>query len=300
MPADVESMFSVREVPWHGFGTIVEEQLTAEEALKASGLDWTVEKSPVYVKTGERYTKVPRKFLNVRSTDQKVLGAVGGAYTVLQNEDAFAFADGLVDSGEAKYETAGSLKGGQKVWVMMTIPSGIQIAGEDVDLYLALQNSHDGKSAVTVMVTPVRVVCTNTLNLALERAQRTWSVRHVGDLDGRIAEARRALDLTFSYVEEFKTVGEQLAASPFSPREFARLVQQLEPNEKSQDLMIEAYQESPNLANIRETKWGALNSIGEYADWIRPQRSPEARYKNATTGVGRKMRDAAMEILTAA
>lgn len=302
MPAAVESMVSVREVPWHRLGKVVDEQLTAEEALVEAGLDWEVKRHPLYIHVDGEVApvEVPGKFATVRMSDHKVLGAVGSAYRVLQNRDAFAFADGLVDDGSAKYETAGSLKGGRKVWMMMTLPQGVQIAGEDVDLYLALTNSHDGKSAVQVMVTPVRVVCQNTLNLAVARATRTWAVRHVGSMDGRLEEARRALDMTFGYVEEFKELGEQLSNARFTGRQFARLVRDLTDREEEQEAIIENYSDSPNLGNIRDTKWGAVNAVGEYYDWVRPQRSDEARFKNATTGVGRKARDRALELVLAA
>lgn len=302
MPAAVETMMSVRELPWHRLGKVVERQLTAEEALKEAGLDWEVKRHPFYIHVDGQVApvEVKGKFATVRDSDNAVLGSVGSAYRVLQNRDAFAFADGLVDDGSAHYETAGSLKGGKKVWMMMTLPQGIQIAGEDVSLYLALTNSHDGKSAVQVMVTPVRIVCQNTMNLAVSQAERIWSVRHVGSMDGRLEEARRALDMTFGYVEEFQQLGENLAAQHFSGREFGRMVRDLVPDdEEEQEKIIESYSDSPNLGNIRDTKWGAINAIGEYYDWVRPQRSDEAKFKNATTGIGRKQRDRALELLTA-
>jgi phage/plasmid-like protein (TIGR03299 family) len=293
-------MMSVRQVPWHGVGTIVEEQLTAADALREAGLDWSVTKVPVFTQIGTEYVEVPGKYATVREDSGDALGIVGEPYTVIQNEEAFAFADGLVDSGDAKYETAGSLRGGRQVWMMMAMPEGVTVAGdEEIELYLALTNSHDGSSAVRAMATPVRIVCKNTLNFALQRAQRTWSVRHVGGLQGRLDEARRALDLTFEYIEEFKDVANGLASEKFSDMEFEQLVAQLTESETEREGLIEAYRTSDNIDNVRHTKWGAVNAIGEYADWLRPIRTDEARFRNSMAGNGRKMRDKALALVTA-
>lgn len=309
MPAAVESMMSVRELPWHGLGKVVSQHLTAEEALEAAGLDWEVVKEPLVVVERDEDgnavgtpTVVPKRFATVRQSDRKVLGVVGGTYTVLQNVGAFAFADSLVDDGSAKYETAGSLRGGSEVWLMMKLPEGVLIAGEQHDIYLLLKNSHDGTSAIMALVTPVRVVCKNTLNLAVEQAERAWSVRHVGNLDGRLSEARRALELTFNYTSEFVKLGEELAGQSFSERQFEQLAVDLTDNEKHQERLLENYLESDNLGNIRGTKWGALNAVGEFYDWGRSTHGgvTDAAIKNTIKGANRKARDKALELLVAA
>lgn len=297
MSAEVESMVSVREVPWHGLGTIVQDKLTAEDALKESGLaGWDITKEEVFLVDG---TKVPGKFATVRATDGKALGIVGKQYTVLQNEEAFSFMDALVDSGDAKYETAGSLRGGRHVWMMMTLPEGIKIAGEEIDLYLGLSNSHDGSSAVKGYATPVRVVCKNTENLAINSAKRSWSFRHVGSMDGHLDEARRALDLVFEYGKELQELGDSLATQKVSDREFENIVAQLTDVEEVFDGIVNNYHQSDNLNDIRGTKWGALNAVGEYYDHMRPTRTAEARFKSAMSGRGRRTRDQALELLLA-
>lgn len=298
MPAAVESMVSVREVPWHGLGTIVGQQLTAREALVESGLDWSVEKQEIML--AENSELIPGKYATVRQTDGKVLGVVGEQYEVLQNSDAFEFMDALVDSGDAKYETAGSLKGGRRTWVMMTLPEGVTIAGDQVDLYLALTNSHDGSSAVTAFATPVRVVCTNTLNLAIGSARRAWSIRHVaGSMQGQLDEARRALELTFEYGQDLAALGEELATQSISDRKFRAIVEELTDVEDHAEGIITTFKESPNLEDLRGTKWGAINAVGEFYDWVKPSRTDEARFKNTLTGRNRKQRDRALELLSA-
>ena len=165
MSANVETMFYVRNVPWHGLGTRVMEAPASSEALKLAGLDWKVLQEPVYTENGELIRGYKA---NVRDTDRKVLGVVTDRYKVVQNQDAFAFTDALLGQG-VRYETAGSLMGGKKVWLLAHMPREYIISGERISPYLVFSNTHDGSGAVKVAVTPIRVVCSNTLNLALRQ-----------------------------------------------------------------------------------------------------------------------------------
>lgn len=158
MSANVESMFSVREKPWHGLGTIVMEALTSADALRLAGLDWMVVQEPVY--TG--HDEIVKGYkANVRSSDRKVLGVVSDRYKVVQNTDAFGFTDELLGKG-VRYETAGSLQEGKKVWLLARLPKEYVVAGERISPYLVFSNTHDGSGSVKVAVTPVRVVCNNS------------------------------------------------------------------------------------------------------------------------------------------
>lgn len=163
MPANVETMFSVRETPWHGLGRIIMDAPASREALELAGLDWQVESRNIYSGTG---AMIPGYRANVRSTDDAVLGVVSDRYRIVQNEEAFQFTDDLLGEG-VTYETAGSLQGGKKVWMLARLPRKYLIAGDQVVPYLVIFNSHDGSSGVKVAMTPIRVVCQNTLNLAL-------------------------------------------------------------------------------------------------------------------------------------
>lgn len=163
MPANVETMFSVRETPWHGLGRIIMDAPASREALELAGLDWQVESRNIYSGTG---ALIPGYRANVRSTDDAVLGVVSDRYRIVQNEEAFQFTDDLLGEG-VTYETAGSLQGGKKVWMLARLPRKYLIAGDQVVPYLVIFNSHDGSSGVKVAMTPIRVVCQNTLNLAL-------------------------------------------------------------------------------------------------------------------------------------
>lgn len=308
MSANVETMFSVREVPWHGLGTIVEQHLTAAEALKASGLDWEVEKVPVFVQDGDDYRKVPRQFVIQRKTDGQAYGTVGSSYKPLQNADAFSFFDNLVDSGEAKYETAGSLSEGKVVWIMSKIPEGIQVGGVDpVDVYLLLTNRHDGQGSITAAVTPVRVVCWNTLNIALRGTKRAWKVRHVGTMDGKLAEAREALELTFKYTNEFGQMADQLIDQPYTSRRLHTLLDRFAEERKMGDSARQGLHDGvgdlfqgESLANVTGTKWAAFNAITEYFEHTRKhgRKNLETRLGHSWFGDQRTIRQDALAMLS--
>jgi len=191
MPANVETMFSVRETPWHGLGRIIMDAPASREALELAGLDWQVESRNIYSGTG---ALIPGYRANVRSTDDAVLGVVSDRYRIVQNEEAFQFTDDLLGEG-VTYETAGSLQGGKKVWMLARLPRKYLIAGDQVEPYLVIFNSHDGSSGVKVAMTPIRVVCQNTLNLALNTAKRSWTARHTENVLLRVQDARETLQL---------------------------------------------------------------------------------------------------------
>ena len=144
MAANVESMFYVRETPWHGLGVRVNEAPASRDALTLAGLDWNVAQEPVYTETGEL---VEGYKANIRDADRKVLGVVTDRYKVIQNREAFAFSDALLGEG-VRYETAGSLQGGRKVWLLAHMPHEYIITGERISPYLLFSNTHDGSGAI--------------------------------------------------------------------------------------------------------------------------------------------------------
>lgn len=182
-------MAFVGEKPWHRLGTPVPECVTAEELCRAAELNWAVHKEPA---PGARIINEKKKlydrYLVVRDPDEgeqsKVaLGLVTGAYELLQNAEAFAFFTPFIESGFATFHTAGALGNGERVWVLAKINGQISIMADDViDRYLLLSNVHDGSGAVSVRFTPIRVVCQNTLNLAMEKGSSAISIRHTRNL----------------------------------------------------------------------------------------------------------------------
>lgn len=197
MAHEIETMFYNLEngVPWHGLGTPVRGAADSEEALVKSGLLWAVEKQPVSV--GGR--QVPGYTATVRSADGSVLGVVSDRYQPVQNREAFAWTAALLGEG-MRYESAGSLRGGRRVWLLARLQEPAMLAGDEALTYLVFSNSHDGSGAVKVALTPVRVACANTLAWAMSGARRSWSAMHVGNMTGKLETAREALQLTRCYV----------------------------------------------------------------------------------------------------
>lgn len=226
MSACVESLFYVgREKPWHGLGVSVENAPTSEDAIRYAGLDWNVEQQPLFLGNGN---KIPDNFANVRSSDGKFLGVVGNRYQIVQNTDAFAFTDALLGEG-VKYETAGSLKDGKVIWLLARMPETIQILGDEVAPYLVFTNTHDGSGAVRVTLTSIRIVCNNTLNMALKGAKRVWSARHTGSITSKLDDAMETLQFAHDYIEAQKETFEQLHKVKLSDTTVYSTIQNLIP-----------------------------------------------------------------------
>lgn len=195
MAHEVESMFSVLKTPWHGLGTIVNEAPNSAEAMRLAGLDWNVELVKLFAANG---IEVPEMRGAQRSTDGRVLGIMTDAYKPLQNSEAFSFFDPFVEAGEASYETAGSLREGERVWVLAKLqrdPSVI-VKGDEVEKFVLLSNGHDGIMSVRVGFTPIRVVCANTLRLAHDAsASNLIRVRHTARVSDNVTALREIMDM---------------------------------------------------------------------------------------------------------
>jgi phage/plasmid-like protein (TIGR03299 family) len=240
MPAGItgsDSMFSVREAPWHGLGAVLERPpASVAEAIAASGLGWRVEKEPIAVDRGpdwqlemQRYERVSGCFATVRQDTREALGVVGERYRIVQNREAFAFVDQLLGSA-IHFETAGSLHGGRRVWVLATLPDHVEVGGDPVWPYVLLMNSHDGSTAVIAATTPVRVVCQNTLNWGLADARQKFSIRHTEAVTQRVHEARRVLELSINYYHQFKRHGDELASQHCTERQLRAVLDTLYPS----------------------------------------------------------------------
>ena len=296
MAALVESMFSVREVPWHGMGTIVEDAPNSEEAIITAGLDWEVESRKMYLADG---SEVPDAFANVRNTDNSVLGIVGNRYTIVQNNEAFSFTDNLIGEG-CVYETAGSLRDGKQIWLLARLPESVQIAGDKIMPYLCFTNTHDGTGAVKVFMTPIRVVCNNTLNQALSTAKRTWSARHTGSIESKLREATETLELANSYMAELKKTSETLALQKIDQKKLLKMIEELVPMEEGiserqktgiRDLRNDIwfrYTYAPDLVDREETLFRFVNAVADTTTHKEPNRLTknwkENQFANIITG----------------
>ena len=257
MPALVESMFSVREKPWHGLGIIVQEAPTSEDALHLAGLDWDVVQYPVFVQDKE----VEGVKANVRSSDESVLGIVSKKYKIVQNKEAFSFTDSLLDTGDVRYETAGSLRNGKTIWLLAQLPK-TTILGDEIDQYLVFMNSHDGQGAVRCFCTPVRVVCNNTLNAALDGAKRCWSFRHLGDIESNLQAARNTLVKAEEYMDALAVEADKFANTGISDTQFYQLTHDLFPITKDMTDRQKAAADY-NLLRRKLEAYGRMTSVSE-------------------------------------
>ena len=309
MSAEVETMFYTRTAPWHGLGVKVDHALSSEEALVAAGLDWEVVQKELF--TGD-YRPVPGYFANVRETDNKVLGVVTSRYKIVQNREAFAFTDELLGKG-VKYETAGSLREGKKTWILAKLPKTYRMAEDKVMPYLVFSNTHDGSAAIKVAMTPIRVVCSNTLNLALSRADRIWSCNHTGDMEMKLEDARRTLFMAEDYMNELSKEADKLTARKVTDAEVEEYIKLLLPiatdatetTEKNirklrRDLK-KRYYYAPDLKNVGKNGYRFINAVSDFATHAKPLRET-ANYKEnlfLKTMEGNPLIDKAYQLLAA-
>jgi phage/plasmid-like protein (TIGR03299 family) len=310
MAANVESMFYVRETPWHGLGTKVLEAPASKDALQLAGLDWRVLQEPIYTAMEEL---VDGYKANVRDSDRKVLGVVTDRYRVIQNDEAFAFTDELLGAG-VKYETAGSLQGGRKVWLLAHMPHEYIISGERISPYLLFSNTHDGSGAIKVALTPIRVVCQNTLNLALANAKRSWSMIHTGDIKEKMQEAKDTLFLAENYMDELGKEFEALRMKKLTDKQVMEYIEILLPIEDGstpqqeknmkrlrEDMKIR-YFDAPDLQGVGKNAYRFINAVSDFATHAEPLRRT-ANYKEnlfSRTVDGNPVIDKAYQIVCAA
>lgn len=251
MAANVESMFYTRTKPWHGLGTRVDSAISSDEALIKAGLDWKVVQQEVLTEEGKI---IPGYKANVRDIDNKVLGVVTNRYKVVQNVDAFAFTDELLGSG-VKYETAGSLQEGKRIWLLARMPQEYIVTGERISPYLVFMNSHDGTGAIKVAITPIRVVCQNTLNLALSSAKRSWSMIHTGNIESKLEEAKQTLFMAHNYMENLGKEIENLRKIKLTDSEVMDYINMLFPiTENATELQIKNVEKLKEDIKIRYLK----------------------------------------------
>ena len=310
MAANVESMFYVRKAPWHGLGTRVMEAPDSKGALELAGLNWKVLQEPIYTTEGEPICGYKA---NIRDSDRKVLGVVSDRYKIVQNQEAFAFTDELLGEG-VRYETAGSLQGGKRVWLLARLPHEYIISGERITPYLVFFNSHDGSGAIKAALTPIRVVCQNTLNLALSTARRSWSMIHTGDIQGKMQEARDTLFMAEKYMDslgrEFETLRKKKLAEK-QVREYIEILLPIEDGSTPQQAKnmkrlredLEArYFDAPDLKGLGNNGYRFINAVSDFATHSNPLRRTVNYQENlfARTVEGNPLIDKAYQMVAAA
>lgn len=310
MAANVETMFYTREKPWHSLGTRVEEAPISADALRLAGLNWQVLQESIYTNAGDMILGYKA---NVRDYDRKVLGVVTDRYKVIQNEEAFEFTDELLGYG-VRYETAGALQEGKKVWLLARMPREYIILGDRISPYLVFSNTHDGSGAVRVAITPIRVCCNNTLNLALSTAKRSFSMIHTGDIKGKIQEARNTLFMAEEYMDNLGKELEQLHKQKVTDRQVEEYIEQLLPIEnnassnqmknirKLRQDMKSRYYDAPDLQGVGFNAYRWINAVSDFATHASPLRRTANYNENlfARTIDGNPMIDKAYQMIRAA
>jgi phage/plasmid-like protein (TIGR03299 family) len=275
------------EKPWHGLGTELDSPATAAEAIKAAGLDYQVELTPLVTADG---LDVPSRRAVVRYDTQAVLGVVSDRYVPVQNQQAFGFLDAIVAEGGLRYHTAGALGRGERVFLLAKLPGHIRVKNGDdiVDKFLLLSNAHDGSAALRVFFTPIRVVCSNTLSMA-ERAGQGHgiSILHKGDLAAKIRDAQRVLGLAQRFYDDAESQINQLASCHPTMAELSGYFRALYPDpEEGKDNARAVNTRSElrrlfeagighDMPEIKRSMWAAYNAVTEFVDHRRPGRERE-------------------------
>jgi phage/plasmid-like protein (TIGR03299 family) len=310
MAHNVETMFYTRQAPWHGLGNRVEHTLNSHVALQEAGLNWNVIQRSILTDT---LIEIPGFKANIRDTDNQVLGVVTNRYKIVQNHEAFAFTDDLLGEG-VRYETAGSLQNGRKVWLLAKLPENYIISGDRVSPYLVFSNSHDGSGSIKVAMTPIRVVCQNTLNLALSSAKRIWTTFHTGNIKSKLDEAKKTLLLAEYYMDKLGTEVDKLNKIKLPDHKIMEYIEFLIPMPdeatKLQKKNIEflrsdlkfRYFEAPDLEHVGKNGYRFICAVSDFATHVKPLRETASYQENLfmRTMEGNPLIDKAYELIASA
>jgi len=313
------AMFYVGEKPWHRLGTQLEAPPSSEAAIVAAGLDWTVTKVPLYVAAQARLHELRDRFAIVRedklgSADFPVFGIVGPDYVPLQNSEAFAFFDPIVKDGHATYETAGALGHGERIWIQARLSNDIEIvAGDMIQRYLLLSNTHNASSSLQVKLTPVRVVCNNTLTVALSKG-RSICIRHDQAMDEHLEQATNLLALVEDEYARVTAAFRRMAARKLTQHQAAAYFAQVFPDSASanpvaRQLVADKRRwathffhegEGNGQRPVRETLWAAYNGVTELIDHRKPNVGgsdfSSRRLHSIWSGAGAMVKQRALQI----
>lgn len=322
-----DQMVYAGEVPWHGLGAEIPGGTKVKEGFAIAGLDWPVGKFPVFAEVGGGLLKAPDNFAIVRRDTNKVLGVVGSQFTPVQNVDAFEAIDKVVGTGVANLVTAGSLKGGRLVWALLELPGEIQVRGNDrVKKYVTMINGHDGHTLHMTFCTPTRIVCWNTMQMALGRAELMTTTKHTRNVVARINNIAEKLGHALKFFSVYEEKVKYLASIPVkSQQEVDKFLLRLKferDMEKASAEKMQKHIESAEAQEIRRlyetgkgntdpsvkhTFWTLLNGVTEYVDHFREPGGKkrfgldrqDARLSSAWLGTGAELKNRALDLALA-
>jgi phage/plasmid-like protein (TIGR03299 family) len=325
------SFFSVKEKAWHGLGQIVEDYPTSSEAIRYAGLDYIVEKRPLFTNSlandladldNDEYPKtaVPNFSATVRTDNNSVLGVVGKDYEVVQNADAFQFFDAIV-GGESgiKYETAGALGKGERIFITAKLPDYIKVGKQDlIEQYLFLTTSHDGFGSITAAFTPTRIVCNNTLNAALRNHSNAIKIRHTASAGDRLKQAHTLMGISQVMAEELEELFNHWTNVRITDKQLKQLIQvAMSPNKEVLHHLKDGNTEklSTTYTNIVDnalayalgnptqqlettagTLFGAYNAVTGYYQNVRNFKDGDAKFKSIMDGTAKQRAQVAFDL----
>jgi phage/plasmid-like protein (TIGR03299 family) len=321
MAHQVETMAWTNEMPWHGLGVRVDKFNSVEHLITAAGLNWEINLAPVCpVIDGAHGPIIDDKFALVRSSDSAVLDIVGSRYQPVQNADAFEFFRDFVEAGNATLETAGSLRGGRYVWGLANMHTSFFAGARDrVKNYLLVGAPHESGKSLIARYTSVRVVCNNTLTLALSSGSNVFKWTHNTVFDGNaILAGKKLLADAAQVAEEFEENAEKLVEIKLDASRvkeiLARIVMpeclkpgaKITPQDIARDFdelasrplknILQAYTLAPGATP--GTGWGALNAFTYWADHM-ASHNPDNRLTNAWIGRTANQKSAVLDSLLA-
>lgn len=316
------SFFSVQEKAWHGLGQIVENYPTSAEAIDYAGLNYNVEKRPLFTYDTENHKgnqdrdiiipeiEVPDYYATIRTDNEQVLGVVGKEYEIIQNSDAFSFFDAIVGGKEGiLYETAGALGKGEKIFITAKLPGYIRVGSDDlIEKYLFLTTSHDGYGSITAAFTPVRIVCNNTLNAALQNMSNCIKIRHTQSAMDKLKEAHKVMGISNVLSNELNGIFNRWTKINITDKEVLKLVQQaMAPSKEALQNVLNGKNDEHSsyfnnvCSNVCEyafgnqtqqtlttkgTLFGAYNAITGYFQNVKSYKDQEAKVKSILFGTG--------------
>jgi len=315
------SFFSVKEKAWHSLGQVVEQYPTSAEAIKDAGLDYEVEKTPLYTKgTGiievtdgivvqDSELSVPNYFANIRTDNNAVLGVVGKDYHIVQNREAFNFFDAIVGGGDGiLYETAGALGNGARIFITAKLPDYIRVGnGDDVtEKYIFLTTSHDGSGSITAAFTPIRIVCQNTLNASLRNMSNVVRIKHTSGAKQRLENAHKVMGLANTLSKQLEGIFNNWANVRVTDREVRKLIElALCPNKETlnnlnkgnyddistvfKNTVDDAFayamiSDTQQMDTTKGTLFGAYNAVTGYFQNVRNYKDGEAKLQSIVMG----------------
>jgi len=314
--------FSAVTRGWHNLGQLTDRQLTAEEAIKEARLDWEVEQVPVYHQANGEMLEVPDQYCVRRTDNNRVMSVMSKRYQMIQNHETFSFADEIIGAGQAKWDTAGSIAGGRVVFMQVELEGRLFLKSNPDDQTVKkvlFINSHDGSKALMGMITPVRVVCQNTLNAALGQKSNQFKIYHRKNFQSKKDEAAKILGLASAFYDDLQTVMDTLAEQQVTKSYVEGFVNALMPSTKDEVSTRTENRRSQittlfstGKGNRGETKWDLFNAVTEYVDHhsngrvteSRLDRSEaladieaESRFERSILGSGATLKNRALELL---